>query len=322
MTRKKIEPDKKRLRLKKVVMGRGFHKKREYEAELKELQVKLLRIQQAYFHQGRRAVLVFEGWDAAGKGGAIRRLTEKLDGRGVTVHAISAPTPEEQGKHYLYRFWKRLPPKGTFAIFDRSWYGRVLVEKVEGFATPAEVARAYDEMNEFEHTLIDDGVRVVKVFLHITPEEQLARFGERLENPHKRWKLTDEDLRNRAQWDGYADAIEKMFDKTSTKQAPWHLIAANWKWTCRVAVLRTVVEALGEGVDLEEPRVDPAVLETMRKKLGLGSARKRDAAQAEGTAGRARARRREKDPAKEKAKLQKIPVKKTSKKQKVAQKSR
>ncbi|MEL6547296.1 MAG: polyphosphate kinase, partial [Myxococcota bacterium] len=154
--------------------------KKAYQEELASLQLELLKIQQAYHHQGApRAILLFQGWDAAGKGGAIRRITERLDPRGLRVHAIAAPTPAEQGRHYLWRFWQRIPQPGRIAIFDRSWYGRVLVERVEGFAKKREWKRAYDEINEFEHTLVDDGVRIVKFFLHITADEQLRRFEER-----------------------------------------------------------------------------------------------------------------------------------------------
>lgn len=244
--------------------------KKAYKDELDALQLKLLRIQQAFYHNGKtRAVVLFQGWDAGGKGGAIRRMTGKLDPRGYRVHAIRAPTREEQGRHYLWRFWQRIPQPGRIAIFDRSWYGRVLVERVEGFASKPEWKRAYHEINEFEHTLIDDGVRIVKLFLHITPDEQLRRFAERLNNPYKRWKITSEDLRNRERWSDYERAIEDMFEKTSTRAAPWTLVLANHKWHARLAVLRKVVEVLGEGIDLSEPIIDPAVVEEANEKLGL-----------------------------------------------------
>ncbi len=247
--------------------------KKAYRADLDALQLKLLRIQQHYHHSGGRAVILFQGWDAGGKGGAIRRITGKLDPRGFRVHAIAAPTPEEQGRHYLWRFWQRLPQPGRFAIFDRSWYGRVLVERIEGFATKSEWKRAYDEINEFEHTLIDDGVRIVKLFLHITADEQLRRFEQRLNDPYKRWKLTSDDLRNREKWNDYEAALEDMLDKTSTKAAPWTLILANHKWYARLAVLRRVVEVLGEGLDLTVPVIDDAVIEEARRRLGLAMER-------------------------------------------------
>src|SRR5882672_5475355 len=183
----------KKIRLDHLAEPAPFADKAAYERKLAKLQLKMLSIQQTYFHENRRAVIAFEGWDAAGKGGAIRRLTEKLDPRGFHVWPIGPPTPEEQGRHYLYRFWNKLPERGQLAIFDRTWYGRVLVERVERLIKKPVWKRAYDEINEFERMLIDDGVRVVKIFLHITPDEQLRRFAERLNNPYKRWKLTDSD---------------------------------------------------------------------------------------------------------------------------------
>ncbi|HYC04129.1 MAG TPA: PPK2 family polyphosphate kinase [Azospirillaceae bacterium] len=249
--------------------GTRLAEKADYEKRLKKLQERIAHVQQAYWHSKRRAVIVFEGWDAAGKGGAIRRLTETLDPRGAHVWPIAAPTAEEQGRHYLWRFWQRLPSPGTFAIFDRSWYGRVLVERVEGFAPKSRWRQAYDEINEFERLLADDGVRIVKLFLHITPDEQLRRFKERLTNPYKRWKLTGEDLRNRAKWDDYVAAIEEMVERTSTKHAPWHLVAADAKWHARLECLRIVVEALEQGVDISPPPPDPELVEAASKLLGV-----------------------------------------------------
>ncbi len=243
--------------------------KDEYLKKLKKWQKKMLQVQQAYFHQNRRAILVFEGWDASGKGGAIRRITEKLDPRGVTVHPISAPTPQEQSKHYLHRFQARLPEAGTIAIFDRSWYGRVLVERIEGFATEKEWQRAYQEINEFERSLIDDGVRIVKVFMHITPNEQLKRFEERLNNPVKRWKLTTEDIRNRAKWDEYETSTNEMFQYTSTEAAPWNIIRGNHKWFARIDVLKTVVNQLAEGIDTSPPAINPEVIQHAYEALGI-----------------------------------------------------
>lgn len=243
--------------------------KSSYLKKLKKLQKKILQVQQAYYHQKKRAILVFEGWDASGKGGAIRRITEKLDPRGVTVHPISAPTQEEQSKHYLHRFQARLPEAGSIAIFDRSWYGRVLVERIEQFASDYEWQRAYQEINEFERSLIDDGARIIKVFMHITPEEQLRRFEERLNNPVKRWKLTTEDIRNRQRWPAYKQAIEDMFQRTSTEAAPWHIIAGNHKWYARIAVLQTIVEQLAEGIDTTPPPLDPEVIKEAYLSLGI-----------------------------------------------------
>jgi len=243
--------------------------KETYEKRLSKLQKELLRIQQTYWHEKRRAVLVFEGWDASGKGGAIRRLTEPLDPRGLHVWPIAAPRPDEQGRHYLYRFWRRLPMPGAFAVFDRSWYGRVLVERVEGFAKKEDWTRAYEEIRQFERMLTDDGVRIVKLFLHITAEEQLNRFRERLTNPYKRWKLTEEDLRNRAKWDQYVEAFEDMFDETSTENAPWHAVPANAKWYARTRVLEIVTEALSQGVDVKPPPIDKRMAEEAAKMLGV-----------------------------------------------------
>ena len=243
--------------------------KKEYSRRLKKWQQRLLHVQQAYFHQGKRAIIVFEGWDASGKGGAIRRFCEKLDPRGFKVHPIGAPTKEDQGKHYLYRFQTRLPSPGEIAIFDRSWYGRVLVERVENFASDKEWQRAYQEINEFERMLTDDDARIIKIFLHISPEEQLARFTERLGNPLKRWKLTEEDIRNRAKWNDYEEAIEDMFNKTSTQNAPWQVVLANHKWFARTEVLKTIVTAMERDINVTPPPIDPIVVEAARKELGL-----------------------------------------------------
>lgn len=240
-----------------------------YEKQLKQWQKALLAVQQAYYRQGLRSIVVFEGWDAAGKGGTIRRLTEKLDPRGFRVYPVAAPRPDDQGRHYLYRFQKRLPHPGMMAIFDRSYYGRVLVERVEHLARPEEWQRAYQEINEFERLLMDDGVRIIKFFLHISPEEQLKRFELRLNNPVKQWKLTEEDIRNRNKWPEYEGAVNDLFARTSTQQAPWHLVASNHKWFTRVEVLRLLVEELGKGVDIEPPEIDPGVVAAARKHLGI-----------------------------------------------------
>jgi PPK2 family polyphosphate:nucleotide phosphotransferase len=240
-----------------------------YEELLKKLQLEMLTVQQSYFRQQRRAVLVFEGADAAGKGGAIKRLTSRLDPRGVHVWPIGAPNEWERGKHYLFRFWERLPDPGTFAIFDRSWYGRVLVERVEKLTAKKDWERGYGEINEFEAMLADDGVRLVKIVLWITKKEQRDRFRERLENPYKRWKLTEEDLRNRARWKKYEAAFEDMLERCSTEHAPWHVVPGNKKWFARVEALRLVIETLRKGVDIELPPLDPDVKKKAAKVLGL-----------------------------------------------------
>ena len=184
------------------------------------MQETLQRVQQAYLGTPQRAVIVLEGWDTAGKGGVVRRLGWALDPRSFKVHTIAAPGEREKSLHYLQRFWERLPQHGQIVAFDRSWYGRVLVERVEGFAAAAEWRRAYEEINEFERMLLDDGVKLVKLFMHITPDEQMRRFRNRLTNPLKRWKLSYEDFRNRGRWKDYETAIEDMMEKTSTRRAP------------------------------------------------------------------------------------------------------
>ncbi len=243
--------------------------RKEYESKLASLQVSLKEISQAYQFRSRRAVIVLEGWDAAGKGGVIRRLHWPLDPRGLKVWPISAPTPDELAQHYLYRFWTRLPGSGQLVVFDRSWYGRVLIERVEGYATKTEWHRAYDEINEFERMLDDDGVRLVKIFLHITPEEQLARFRARFNDPLKRWKLSEEDLRNRARWADYEVAIEEMFRKTSTVRRPWIVIPANNKHYTRLASISAIVKRLSDGVDPAAMRLDPGFEQRARRILGL-----------------------------------------------------
>lgn len=242
-----------------------------YERKLGKLQTKLIAIQQAYLFSGDSAVLVFEGWDAAGKGGTIRRISSVLDPRGFKVWPISAPRSYYLERHYLARFWDKLPPRGGIACFDRSWYGRVLVERVEGYATKARWKAAYDEINAFEQLLIDDGIRVVKIFFHITPEEQLKRFAERVENPLKRWKLSYEDFRNREKWDGYVAAAEDMFARTDSP-VPWTIIAANDKKHARIAAIDAIVKRLARGVDLKPPALSDEVIRAAQEHLDLAPA--------------------------------------------------
>ncbi len=194
----------------------------------------------------RSLIILFEGPDAAGKGGAIKRIVERLDPRLLRVHSVIKPTSEEYAHHYLWRFWNKLPPYGQCAIFDRSWYGRVLVERVEKFATEREWRRAYREINEFERLITDDGAIILKFYLQISKAEQLARFKERQEDPYKHWKINEEDWRNRNKWKEHNTAAEEMFEKTSTRWAPWHVVAANFKWHARVKVLETHREDAGE----------------------------------------------------------------------------
>jgi AMP-polyphosphate phosphotransferase len=188
--------------------------------------------------------VVFEGWDAAGKGGAIKRLVAGLDPRHVRVQSYAAPTEREKRHHFLWRFGPNLPGSGGMAIFDRSWYGRVLVERVEGFATEPEWKRAYDEIVSFEKSLVTEGTTLVKFWMHISPEEQLARFESRRDDPLRRWKLTEEDWRNRAKRPAYAQAVEEMLSRTDHSRARWHVVAAESKQFARVKVVETVVHAL------------------------------------------------------------------------------
>jgi AMP-polyphosphate phosphotransferase len=225
--------------------------KADYKQQLDSYQTEL-RILGYYLHQRQRpAIALFEGWDAAGKGGAINRLTERMDPRGYIVHPIAAPKGDDAEKHYLWRFWRRLPERGVLAIFDRSWYGRVLVERVEGFCTTAEWQRAYLEIREFEQQLVDFGVIVMKFWMHISNEEQLNRFERRQKRPHKSWKLTEEDWRNREKWDLYEQAVEEMLIKTTTARAPWTVIAGDDKRFARVQVLKTVAERLSAELQVD-----------------------------------------------------------------------
>jgi polyphosphate kinase 2 (PPK2 family) len=217
-----------------------------YERDLVELQAKIYLLGLQVYHQKRPVVLVFEGWDAAGKGGAIKRITEKLDPRSYVVHAIAAPAGDDKAHHYLYRFWRRLPTRGNIGIFDRSWYGRVLVERIEGFASGDEWQRAYAEINEFERQLVEFGTIMCKFWMHISPEEQMRRFEERQSIPYKAWKLTDEDWRNREKWPQYERATNEMLLHTSTPAAPWTVIESEDKRFARIKVLRTVVRRLEE----------------------------------------------------------------------------
>ena len=216
----------------------------DYVREVTRRQIELRELGYQVYLQKRPVVIAFEGWDAAGKGGAIKRVTEKLDPRGYVVYPISAPQGEDKARHYLYRFWRRMPERGQIAIFDRTWYGRVLVERVEGFAEEQAWKRAYKEINSFERQLRDFGTILVKFWIHISPEEQLRRFEERRQIGYKAWKLTEEDWRNREKWEHYQEAVEEMLVKTSTRTAPWTLVEGNDKYWARVRILTRLVEAL------------------------------------------------------------------------------
>lgn len=226
-----------------------------YVREVTRRQIQLRELGYQVYLQKRPVVIVFEGWDAAGKGGAIKRITEKLDPRGYVVYPISAPQGEDKTRHYLYRFWRRLPERGQIAIFDRSWYGRVLVERVEGFASEPEWKRSFKEINSFERQLRDDGVILAKFWVHISREEQLRRFEERKALGYKAWKLTEEDWRNREKWGKYEEAVEEMLVKTSTRNASWCLVEGNDKYWSRTKVLSRMVEVLS--AELSYQPADP-----------------------------------------------------------------
>jgi polyphosphate kinase 2 (PPK2 family) len=213
-----------------------------YKDSIKKLQKSIREISIHADENKIPIVIVMEGWDASGKGGAIRRMTAPLDPRFFDVHSIAAPTKEELNHNYLWRFWTKLPEKGKLAIFDRSWYGRVLVERIEGFAKEVEWRRAYQEIRDFETEISSYGGILCKFWIHITPEEQHTRFQERANDPLRKWKLTDEDWRNREKWDQYELAAEDMFFETSTSSAPWEIVPGNNKYFARVRVLEHLVD--------------------------------------------------------------------------------
>jgi polyphosphate:AMP phosphotransferase len=219
-----------------------------YEKRLEQLQGRLNALSRDKRFATRALAVVFEGMDAAGKGGAIRRVTRCLDARMYRVHPVAAPTEEERAQPYLWRFWRHAPPEGQIAIFDRSWYGRVLVERVEGFCDEASWRRAYNEINDFEEQLVENGTVVVKLWLSVSAEEQLQRFKEREATGFKRFKITPEDWRNREKWPRYAEAANEMFERTSTELAPWTLVAANDKRHARVTVLETLCARLEDAL--------------------------------------------------------------------------
>jgi AMP-polyphosphate phosphotransferase len=223
--------------------------KDDYASQIRKWQLRIGRLTRQAHREGVPTVLVFEGPDAAGKGGAIRRLCAWVDASHAAVHPIPAPTAEEKARHYLWRFWNRLPAPGQLAVFDRSWYGRVLVERVEGFCRPAEWQRAYAEINAFEARLAESGAVVLKFWLHLSKAEQLRRFRSREESPHKRHKMTAEDYRNRARWDLHLRAAEDMVARTDTPHAPWIVVPADDKRHARVAVLRAFARALSDRLD-------------------------------------------------------------------------
>ena len=226
----------------------------EYKKELKKLQKRLAELHNVIYRKKIPVILCYEGWDAAGKGGNIRRVANPLDPRGFDVHPIASPEPHELNRQYLWRFWTRLPRTGHICIFDRTWYGRVMVERLEGFCSEKDWKRAYNEINEFERQLTDWGAVLLKFWIHIDSDTQLARFNDRQNTPEKQWKITDEDWRNREKWPQYEEAVNEMLKKTSTENAPWYIIESNDKKYARIKALKIVVEALEKACDKQFKR--------------------------------------------------------------------
>lgn len=218
--------------------------KEVYEERLKELQKKMEHLHGELYRRRIPVVLGFEGWDAGGKGGAIKRLTSHMDPRGYVVNPTASPSDTEKAHHYLWRFWRAMPKAGHIAIFDRTWYGRVMVERLEGFCSENDWQRAYNEINEFEKELKDWGAVIIKFWVQIDKDTQLARFQERQNNPEKQWKITDEDWRNREKWDEYEVAVNEMLQKTNTEYAPWHILESVDKKYARIKALKIVIEEI------------------------------------------------------------------------------
>lgn len=233
--------------LEAIDLGKAIGEKPYWKRITKE-QLRLRQLQFRLYDAQVPVLAVFEGWDAAGKGGAIKRVTETLEPRGYTVSSFSAPRGEETTHHYLWRFWRLLPRAGHFGIFDRSYYGRVLVERVEDLISEDEWRRAYREINEFEAQQASFGMVIVKLWLHIGKDEQLRRFKDRERDPFRSYKLTAEDWRNRAKWDAYREAVEEMLSRTSTPHAPWTVVEANDKYHARVKVAKTIADAIERGL--------------------------------------------------------------------------
>lgn len=221
----------------------------KYEKQLKKLQTKLSEQHGKLYSKKIPVILAFEGWDAAGKGGTIRRVSEALDSRGCEVIPVASPSREELARHYLWRFWRKLPKDGHVAIYDRTWYGRVMVERIEGFCATEDWQRAYREINEFEHQLTDWGAIVIKFWLQIDKDEQLKRFTARQNTPSKQWKITAEDWRNRDKWDLYEPAVNDMLQNTSTAEAPWHIITSQNKKYARIQTLKIIIDAIEKRLD-------------------------------------------------------------------------
>lgn len=232
------------------------YSKEEYKKRLAVLQQRIELLHGELYRKRIPVVIGFEGWDAGGKGGAIKRLTRKMDPRGYVVHPTASPTEREKAHHYLWRFWTDMPKAGHITIFDRTWYGRVMVERIEGFCTKLEWQRAYKEINDMERDLTDAGAIVLKFWMQIDKDEQERRFKARQESPEKQWKITEEDWRNREKWEQYEEAVNEMLIRTSTPKAPWIVVEGNCKYYARIKVLETVVGAIE--TRLEQERSDRA----------------------------------------------------------------
>jgi polyphosphate kinase 2 (PPK2 family) len=254
--------------LDKIEMIDGPIDEKTYEHDLEKLQKRLLDLQIHGLRTGGRVIICIDGWDAAGKGGLIERIVAGLEPKSLHVWRIGKPTPEEQGRHYLWRFWQRLPAPGNWAIFDRTWYGRVLVERIEGFCSVEAWKRAYREINEFERELSDDGVRIVKLLVHVSAEEQKRRMIDRLSKPHKRYKVGLEDFRNIAKRKAYLEAYRDMLERTDTDCAPWHVIASDNKMHARLEGLKIVAKQVGKGVEVTPQTLDPEIAEAAFKLWG------------------------------------------------------
>jgi polyphosphate kinase 2 (PPK2 family) len=243
--------------------------KRHYDEHLRAAQLHMRSVALALHSQGGRGIVVVEGTDTAGKGGAIRRLTAELDPRWFQVWPIGPPSPDERRQHYMQRFWQRMPLNGRIAIFDRSWYGRVLVERVDGLIPEARWREAYDEIRRFEDTLVADGVRVAKFYLHVTEKEQQDRLIARAEQPHKWWKISEADIRAHLAYDAYTTAAEEMVAETSTEAAPWTVIAANSKRHARLIMLDEVAKRFGKDLDLSPTPMSDELQRMVRDVLGV-----------------------------------------------------
>ena len=230
--------------LKEAVAEKKAEAGREISQETEETETWENRELEELYRRQIPVIIGFEGWDAGGKGGAIKRLTEKMDPRGFTVNTTAAPNDYEKAHHYLWRFWKNVPKKGHVAVYDRTWYGRVMVERIEGFCTKKEWQRAFKEINDMEAQFVQSGAIVLKFWMQIDKEEQRKRFEERQKNPEKQWKITEEDWRNRDKWDAYEEAVNEMLIRTSTPEAPWVIVEGNCKYYARIKVLEAVIEAI------------------------------------------------------------------------------